>query len=50
MPIPRQHVIFIFTHTKVLSSYADNLNIFDWIFEVGLAPADWVGRYCVLAL
>lgn len=38
------------TYTKVLSSSADNLDIFYGIFEDGMALADWVDHYRALAL
>ncbi|HEK6333028.1 TPA: hypothetical protein SO899_004653 [Yersinia enterocolitica] len=38
------------TYTKVLSSSADNLEIFDSVFQDGMKPDDWLERYLQLAL
>ncbi|MBS0847042.1 VirB4 family type IV secretion/conjugal transfer ATPase [Citrobacter sp. JGM124] len=38
------------TYTKVLSSSADNLEIFDALFQDGMKPEDWLTRYLQLAL
>jgi type IV secretion system protein VirB4 len=34
----------------VLSSSADNLEIFDSVFQDGMKPDDWLERYLQLAL
>ena len=37
-------------HTKVLSSSAPNLEIFDSLFKDGMKPDDWLNAYLELAI